>query len=97
MPLTQELIGDALGLSVPHVSRTLKQLREDDLVAIEGQRVIIKDIEALSRLADFERAYLSRFQLSELLGREAAMFGPTARGNASRSIRASPFRPRNQT
>ncbi|HZC55119.1 MAG TPA: helix-turn-helix domain-containing protein [Xanthobacteraceae bacterium] len=39
MPLTQELIGDALGLSVPHVSRTLRQLREDDLVAVEGQRV----------------------------------------------------------
>jgi CRP-like cAMP-binding protein len=66
MPLTQELIGDALGLSVPHVSRTLKQLREEDLVAIEGQQVIIKDVGALSRLADFERAYLSRFQLSEL-------------------------------
>ena len=62
-----QLLLDALGLSVPHVSRTLKQLREDDLVAIEGQRVIIKDIEALSALADFERTYLSRFQLNELL------------------------------
>jgi len=66
MPLTQELIGDALGLSVPHVSRTLKQLREDDLVAVDGQRVIIKDIEALSTLADFERTYLSRFQLNDV-------------------------------
>jgi CRP-like cAMP-binding protein len=28
MPLTQELIGDALGLSVPHVNRTLRQLRD---------------------------------------------------------------------
>jgi CRP-like cAMP-binding protein len=27
MPLTQELIGDALGLSVPHVNRTLRRLR----------------------------------------------------------------------
>jgi CRP-like cAMP-binding protein len=69
MPLTQELIGDALGLSVPHVSRTLKQLREEDLVAIEGQRVIIKDVEALSKLADFERMYLGRFQLNDLLAR----------------------------
>ena len=69
MPLTQELVGDALGLSVPHVSRTLKQLREDDLVAVDGQRVIIKDIEALSTLADFERTYLSRFQLNELLAK----------------------------
>ena len=39
MPLTQELIGDALGLSVPHVNRTLRQLRDDDLVRIEAHRV----------------------------------------------------------
>ena len=70
MPLTQELIGDALGLSVPHVSRTLKQLREEDLVAIEGQRVIIKNVEALGRLADFQRTYLSRFQLNDLLAKK---------------------------
>jgi len=63
--LAQELIGDALGLSVPHVSRTLKQLREQDLVAIESQRVVIKDVEALSRLADFERTNLSRFHLRD--------------------------------
>jgi CRP-like cAMP-binding protein len=69
MPLTQELIGDALGLSVPHVSRTLRQLRDDGLVEIEGQRVIIKDIDALARLADFERTYLSRFQLNEFFAK----------------------------
>jgi CRP-like cAMP-binding protein len=63
MPLTQELVGDALGLSVPHVNRTLRQLRDDGLVAIEDQRVIIKDIDALALLADFDKAYLSRFRL----------------------------------
>jgi hypothetical protein len=47
----------------------LRQLREDDLVAVEGQRVIIKDIEALGTLGDFERTYLSRFQLNELLAK----------------------------
>jgi CRP-like cAMP-binding protein len=67
LPLTQELIGDALGLSVPHVNRTLRQLREDDLVTIESQRVFIKDFEALAALADFERSYLSRFRLNEHL------------------------------
>jgi len=35
MPLTQALVGDALGLSVPHVSRTLRRLAEEDLVAID--------------------------------------------------------------
>ena len=67
MPLTQELIGDALGLSVPHVNRTLRQLREDGLVSIDGQMVVIRDIEALAALADFEKAYLSRFRIGELL------------------------------
>src|SRR6516165_6240575 len=52
MPLTQELIGDALGLSVPHVNRTLRQLRDDELVSIEEHIVMIKDVEALSALAD---------------------------------------------
>ena len=68
MPLTQELIGDALGLSVPHVNRTLRQLREDGLVSIDGQIVAIRDIEALAALADFEKGYLSRFRIGELLG-----------------------------
>lgn len=67
MPLTQELIGDTLGLSVPHVNRTLRQLRDDGLVAIEGHRVVIKDFEGLAALADFERSYLSRLRISEAL------------------------------
>jgi len=71
MPLTQELIGDALGLSVPHVNRTLRQLRDDQLVSIEEHMVIIKDVEALSAMADFERSYLDQFRLPEVI------FGPT--------------------
>jgi CRP-like cAMP-binding protein len=67
MPLTQELIGDALGLSVPHVNRTLRQLREEGLVSLDAQRVVIRDIEALAAIADFEKDYLSRFRIGELL------------------------------
>jgi CRP-like cAMP-binding protein len=55
MPLTQELIGDILGLTSVHVSRTLRQLRADGFVVIEGQQVTIKNAEGLSALADFER------------------------------------------
>jgi len=58
MPLTQELIGDALGLTTVHVNRTMRSLREDKLVAIEGKQVTILDFEALSQLCDFENAYL---------------------------------------
>ena len=70
MPLTQELIGDALGLSVPHVNRTLRQLRNDELVSIEEHVVIIKDVEALSALADFEGSYLDQFRLPEMTVRD---------------------------
>jgi CRP-like cAMP-binding protein len=67
IPLTQELLGDALGLSIPHINRVLRRLREDGLVVVEDQRVTIQDIDALSDLADFEPGYLSRFSGAELL------------------------------
>jgi CRP-like cAMP-binding protein len=58
MPLTQELIGDALGLTTVHVNRTLRSLREDKLIAIAGKRVTLVDFEALSLLSNFENLYL---------------------------------------
>jgi CRP-like cAMP-binding protein len=67
MPLTQELIGDALGLSVPHVNRTLRRLREEELVQFEGQHFVITDVDSLAALADFEKGYLSQFRIGELL------------------------------
>jgi CRP-like cAMP-binding protein len=67
IPLTQELIGDILGLSVPHVNRVLRRLREDNLVVVEDQRVTIKDLDALAELADFEPGYLRRFSVREML------------------------------
>jgi CRP-like cAMP-binding protein len=67
IPLTQELLADALGLSIPHVNRVLRRLREDNLVVVEDQRVTFHDIEALSELADFEPSYLSHFPGGELL------------------------------
>jgi CRP-like cAMP-binding protein len=67
IPLTQELLGDALGLSIPHINRVLRRLREDGLVVVEDQRVTIQNIDALSELADFEPGYLSRFSGAELL------------------------------
>lgn len=68
MPLTQELLADALGLTAQHVNRTLRQLREDGLVGIDGSTVVIKDFAALAALADFDKSYLSRFHLGALLG-----------------------------
>jgi CRP-like cAMP-binding protein len=66
IPLTQELIADALGLSLQHVNRTLRQLREQGFVRSEGQIVVITNLEGLSVLADFDRSYLSRFRMADV-------------------------------
>jgi CRP-like cAMP-binding protein len=58
LPLTQELIGDAIGLTTVHVNRTMRSLREDKLFAIDDKRVTILDFEGLSLICDFENSYL---------------------------------------
>lgn len=58
LPLTQELMADALGLSVPHVNRTLRKLREDGLIALEGGLLTCLDVPALARLAEVDFAEL---------------------------------------
>jgi CRP-like cAMP-binding protein len=58
MPLTQELIGSALGLTTVHVNRTLRSLREDKLIAISGKLVTILNFDALCQLSDFDSSYL---------------------------------------
>jgi CRP-like cAMP-binding protein len=60
LPMTQELVADTLGLSVPHVSRTLRRMREDGLISFEGTRLTCLDVPALSRLADFDGANFGR-------------------------------------
>jgi CRP-like cAMP-binding protein len=58
MPLTQDLLADALGLTAIHLNRTMRMLREDGLVEIENKRVTIRNFDALSSLCDFETSYL---------------------------------------
>jgi len=54
LPMTQELMADSLGLSLPHVNRTLRRLREDGLILLKGARLTCLDVAALSRLAGFD-------------------------------------------
>nr|WP_255200344.1 helix-turn-helix domain-containing protein [Halomonas titanicae] len=70
MPLTQELISDALGMSPVHVSRTFSMLRDEGLVIRNRQHVKLPDPEALSRLVEFNDSYIDEFlspSFSELL------------------------------
>jgi CRP-like cAMP-binding protein len=67
LPLTQEILADALGLSVPYVNRVLQQLRQDGLVTIKDQFVVIDDMAELAALADFEHTYLRPLSMGEFL------------------------------
>ena len=67
LPLTQELIADVLGLSGPHINRMIRSLRDEGLATIEGQRVTIHDVAALSALAGFDERYLARRPIPGLL------------------------------
>lgn len=50
-PLRQQHIGDALGLTSVHVSRVLRDLKADGLIAIEGERIVLRDLPMLRKLA----------------------------------------------
>ncbi len=71
LPLTQEVIGDVLGLSIPYVNRVLHQLRDDGLVRIKDQLVVIENMEGLAVLADFEHHYLKPLSIADLLAEHA--------------------------
>jgi CRP-like cAMP-binding protein len=71
LPLTQELIADALGLSIPYVNQVLRQLRDDGLACIKDKFVVIKDVDALSALADFDRHYLKPLSIVDLMNEAA--------------------------
>ena len=66
MPLTQEMLADTLGLSLQHVNRMIRNLREEGLASIEEHKVTIHDMESLVRLAGFEGTYLSRHKIPGL-------------------------------
>ncbi len=62
LPFTQEQIADHLGLTVVHVNRTLRRLREERLVLVDRQAVIIRD---LDRLRDLVRRWCPSVDLPE--------------------------------
>jgi CRP-like cAMP-binding protein len=67
LPLTQEFVADVLGLSVPHINRMIRCLREEGLATIEDQHVVIHDLASLSALAGFEEHYLTHRMIPGLL------------------------------
>jgi CRP-like cAMP-binding protein len=60
LPFSQEVMSDALGLSVPHLNRTLSKLRGDGLIAVRGRQVELTDYKALEVLAHFQPLNFTR-------------------------------------
>jgi CRP-like cAMP-binding protein len=54
MPLTQDILGDVLGLSVVHVNRTLQYMRREQLIELSRTRLRVIDVDALTSLAEFK-------------------------------------------
>jgi len=53
LPLTQEMLADALGLSIVHVNRTLQQLRRAALIELRSGVAILLEPDALAQLCDY--------------------------------------------
>lgn len=58
LPINQTMIGDTLGLTSVHISRTLKQLSDQGLITYQNGDLKLLDLDGLIELSGFERAYL---------------------------------------
>ncbi|MEG3162897.1 Crp/Fnr family transcriptional regulator [Sphingomonas sp. LB2R24] len=65
LPMTQEDLGDAVGLTPVHVNRTLRALVEDGLIVRDKRFLIFPDWDRLIKAADFNCRYLHMPQSDE--------------------------------
>jgi CRP-like cAMP-binding protein len=58
LDLTQAQLSDATGLSLVHVNRVLKELREAEVLQFRGKTVRVSDWDKLVGIGDFDPTYL---------------------------------------
>lgn len=58
IPLTQEDIGDCIGITTVHTNRMLQKLRGEGLMEFDRGDLFIPDVDALRKACDFTPAYL---------------------------------------
>lgn len=58
LQMTQEQMGDALGLTGVHVNRSIRALREEGLIEQQGRTIFFPDAARLREVADFSELYL---------------------------------------
>lgn len=52
LPMTQQQLGDHLGITSVHVNRVLKGMRKAGIIDMRGHKVTVGDLNALVRIAD---------------------------------------------
>lgn len=62
LPLTQEILADTLGLSIVHVNRTLRKLRNDRMIELDPKtrRLRILDQDALAAVTGYDQSFLDQ-------------------------------------
>lgn len=60
LPFSQEVMSDVLGLSVPHLNRTLAKLRGDGLLEVTGHSIRLVDTKTLAMISHFQSLKLTR-------------------------------------
>lgn len=72
LPITQEQIADALGLTSVHVNRMLQSLRSEELVQVSHREVAILDWQALTHAGKFDAEYLHLAPFTQAGGQVSA-------------------------
>jgi CRP-like cAMP-binding protein len=58
LPMTQNELADATGISTVHVNRVLQELRGNGLIVLRGNRLEVLDWDQLRQIGDFDPTYL---------------------------------------
>lgn len=58
MPLTQNELADAMGMTPVHANRTIRDLRASGTIELSGRRLTVLDRSGLAGIAQFDPAYL---------------------------------------
>ena len=82
LPLTQEHLGDATGLTAVHVNRKIRDLREQRLLTISDGELHLPDIPSLAKYCKFDPQYLH-------LKNRAPEHAPARRSETALDMRAA--------
>lgn len=58
LPLTQEELADAIGLTPVHANRVIQNLRQRELIELKSRSLYIPDVKALAGAGGFDDSYL---------------------------------------